>query len=417
MTTGGAALRPGGAEVEHPGCCAASASWPKRADQELSSSPGMRRTWLLWWARALCLLVGLLLLALAAGCGEATKVAPRALTHEYSPAGSGCGPTFGPYHAGLWPDGCWRPYSSASPFNQPLPAHPELMHNSRAIVASVLASGPASEIEVGARPATALWGHPIYYAQTTDPLYRVHCTYSAEYGPCGLEGVLVHVPAGAQPSGGSDAHMAVIDQQTGWEYDMWRVHRPSGAGGRLVIGYGGRTRIDGTGLGSAATAADFALGAGIIRAQELEDGNINHALFMTVPCVSRHFVYPAQGNGWECGGGSPAPPMGARFQLAMSPAQIARLPVPGWKKTILRAMARYGMFVGDTGGSGWSVYVESGQSYWSFGVVDPMLTFAQQVDAPYSRHRGQYLFDLQDGVNWARYLRIVAPCVTRANCR
>lgn len=368
----------------------------------------MRRTSSLWWAAAPCLLVGLLLLAVPPGHDETAKNAP---------ARSRCGPLFGPYHAGLWPAGCWRPYSSASPFNQPLPAHPKLLDNSTAVVASLLTSGPAAAIEVGARPATALWGHPLYYAQPTDPRYTVHCTYSQAWGRCGLEGSVIPVPALAQPSGGSDAHMAVIDQRTGWEYDMWSVERPSGVGGRLVIGYGGRISIDGTGLESGATTSDFGLAAGIIRAQELEDGNINHALFMTVPCDSGQFVYPARGNGWPCPVRANAPPMGARFQLAMSPGQIARLTVPGWKKTILRAMARYGMFVGDTGGSGWTVYVESGQSYWSFGVVDPMLTFAQQVHAPYSSGRGQYLFDLQDGVDWARHLRVVAPCVTRGSCR
>ena len=51
--------------------------------------------------------------------------------------------------------------------------------------------------------------------------------------------------------------------------------------------------------------------------------------------------------------------MGARLQLAMSSAEIDALSVPRWKKTILRAMARYGLFLGDTGGDAWGIELQS----------------------------------------------------------
>ena len=61
--------------------------------------------------------------------------------------------------------------------------------------------------------------------------------------------------------------------------------------------------------------------------------------------------------------------MGTRFQLAMTPAQIEALPVPAYRKTILRAMARYGMYVADTGGS-WAVIQVSALVTMSFGLED-----------------------------------------------
>ncbi len=137
---------------------------------------------------------------------------------------------------------------------------------------------------------------------------------------------------------------------------------------------------------------------------------------MTVPCDSGAVVYPAAGHGTACASRSAAPAMGTRFRLAMSAAQIGALAVPPWKKTVLRAMARYGMFVGDTGGSGWTVAIESGQTFWSFGAPDPMLTVARASGAPYYAPYDSYVLNLADGVDWARYLQVLAPCVTMRTC-
>ena len=99
---------------------------------------------------------------------------------------------------------------------------------------------------------------------------------------------------------------------------------------------------------------------------------------MTVDCTNGHAVYPADHNaGTACGRGlldgstEVAPAMGQHFFLEMSDAEIEALPVAHWQKTILEAMARYGMFVGDTGGSGWGILIESASSFTSFGRPDP----------------------------------------------
>jgi hypothetical protein len=335
-------------------------------------------------------------------------------------------PSFGSFRAGNWPGGCWRPYSDASPFNQPIPDNPQLLPGSAAIVKRFRGWNQLSAAWVGTAGTSDDYWHPTYYAQESDPHYTIHCTV---YACRDIEGMQIRIPRAARAAGGSDAHMTVVDQRSDWEYDFWEVRTnplPS-SGGTIAVGGGGRTRIgsaDANGLGSNANAAQWGLLAGIIRAQELESGQINHALTFVTRCDNNTHVYPARGLGRPCSAvgesNATAPPMGARFQLAMSATAIDALEVPRWKKTILHAMARYGMYLGDTGGGFLSF--ESGSTYTSFGYRDAMETFAQQHlgEGGISTSVGDdgkrdYVFDLASGVPWVR-LRVIAPCVTHRIC-
>jgi hypothetical protein len=272
------------------------------------------------------------------------------------------------------------------------------------------------------------YDHPIYYSKPSDPVYTVRCRKWVS--SCTVDGLEVRIPVGAQPAGGSDAHLSVIDQDGGWEYGFWETESRSPSGGTLWIGHGGRTRIgtaDATGLGSssnpnAVTAAHFGLAAGVIRPEELAAGEINHALFMSVKCTNGTFVWPARGPGvgrtCESMGlsNSNAPALGQHFFLNMTESQINALSVPAWKKTILRAMAEYGMFVGDTGSTylGWAVSVQSGSSYTSFGQTDPWVSLAKKFGIQSSG--GKYYFDLADTIDWSAKMRVADPCVSRGSC-
>jgi hypothetical protein len=326
-----------------------------------------------------------------------------------------CG--FGRFRAGAWPGACWRPYGSASPFNQRLPARRRLSRDSARIVARLLSFGPPTNLVAGEADTPDDYGHPTYYPQPSDPVFRLHC-YQTSWGRCAIEGDRIRVPAAARPAAGSDAHMTVVEQASGWEYDLDKVRSKPAQGGTLAFRWGGRTRIDGTGLGSDATAARFGNLAGIIRASELAAGHIDHALFMVASCDAGRYVYPAEKSGLPCSAiGLPnrgAPPMGMRMQLAMTARQIGALPVPEWKKTILRAMAAYGLILGDTGGSSWGIQVESGSTYTSFGAPDPLVSFARANG--WTAEEGRYVGKLASGVDWARHLRVVAPCVSKRSC-
>jgi hypothetical protein len=289
-----------------------------------------------------------------------------------------------------------------------------------AVKAGWSAFGPG--ITAGVADTSYDYGHPVYFAQPTDPVYVLHPT--ERWGRNQLTGMRIRVPAGARPAGGGDGHMTIVMPE-GWEYDLWRAKTPPPGGGTLSFAWGGRLRIDGSGLGSRATAAHFGSLAGVIRPEELAAGQINHALFITLRCTgsggsfgygerqsaghwTSGYVYPAQAGGSSCDSGRAAlPPLGARFQLAMSSAQIAALGLPAWKRAILTALARYGGYVGDTGGPGFAFLVQSSSTYTSFGAPDRLVQVARSAGLP--SRGGRYRFDISDGVDWQRYLRILVP--------
>ena len=312
-----------------------------------------------------------------------------------------------------WPGACWRPFAASSPFNRPIPEDAPLVSNSDAIVRRMVSlyGGPA-KMTAGDADTEYDYSHPLYYPTASDPVFTLHC-YETSWGTCPIEGHRIRIPDAARPAGGGDAHLAVIDAASGWEYDLYKVRSKPAGGGVLEFRWGGRTRLDGDGLGTNANAAHFGLSAGIIRAEEIAAGQIDHALFMVVKCTAGK-VYPAGGGGSQCADPTNAPAGGMRFQLDYSEAQIEALPVPRWKKTILHALATYGAYIGDTGGGGFNFQFESGSSYTSFGEADRLVEWAK-TQPGVSAYRGKYVFDVAKDVDWSR-MRVIDPCAARAAC-
>lgn len=315
-----------------------------------------------------------------------------------------CAPAYGPYGRGTWPPACWRPYAANSPFNTPVPPDATPVTNSAAIVrrlTTVRTNDPNGGIPtlgyvnnlVVHDDGTA--GEPTYYARDGDPTFPVVCAdteFPTRDALCPLQRKTLRVPAGAvRESGpfddaGRDWHMTVVDQQTGVEYDLWRVEAPAPLPERpravdtLRIAFAGTRRIDGLGDGLSgagdATAAHWGSLAGRVRAEEFAAGRIDHALFITVDCVDGSVppVYPADTRGTAAGqpcttiglSNADAPPLGAHLQLNMTVSEIDDLHVRPWQRTLLVAMREYGMYVGDTGASGFfAIEQESGNQYQS----------------------------------------------------
>ncbi|UJA19985.1 hypothetical protein HJD18_07010 [Thermoleophilia bacterium SCSIO 60948] len=346
-------------------------------------------------------------------------VDPEQPAEPQEPVDPGCVSTLTSFSEGGAPPACWTPFAANSPFNSEVGSGDTIDSNSNSIVDRMIGfsgTGPDKFAPNNAGTSDD-WNHPIYFSEPTDPVYTVRCTYSASWGPCGVEGMQVRIPAEAQPAAGGDGHMAVIDQATGWEYDFWQVRNKPAGGGTLTVSYGGRTQIDGKGLGAQATASYFALSAGVIRPQEMLEGEINHALFIVVKCTNDERVWPATGGaaGRPCSdlglSNRNAPAMGQHFVLDMTAAEIDALREPEWKKTILHAMAEYGMYVGDTGGNGWGITVESGSSQTSFGKRDPWTTVGQRLNIPTwdDGTRVHHVFDMRTAVDWKSQLEVVAP--------
>jgi hypothetical protein len=344
-----------------------------------------------------------------AGCGE--LAAERAA--DTKPA------TWEGFGAGHWPPSSWRPYSDKSPFNTRFAPGAKALPGSSTMIGQVLRYGPPQDLTAGFSQTPDDWGHPTYYASSDDPVFTLRTT--AGYGRNPIEGARIRVPDRAQAAGGGDAHMTIV-QPDGWEYDLWRVQDKPAGGGTLSFGWGGRLRIDGSGLGNGGTASKFGNLAGVIRAPELAAGRIDHALFVVLRCTGdgtaygsgtrrrandeSAYVYPATAGGSPCPAGTPAPPMGARLRLAMSGAQIKALGRPAWQTAILLALARYGGYVGDTGGDGVGFMFESSTMYTSLGYPDPLDKVARGAGLR-DHGGGRYAFEVGDGVDWARYLQVM----------
>jgi len=313
-----------------------------------------------------------------------------------------------------WPSGKWRPYSDASPFNTPLPANAPVVPNSPQIVRALLGDdGPNSLSKctpsvvqnckpnnMVASPTHTYGGWPTYSSHKKDPLVTVQCSEI-----CPLSGLQLHIPAGAAVQAGSpDRHLTVIDDYGGLasvaghagppheEYDFYQVQEPNTprAAGTIHVASEGTARLDtssGVSEQGNTTASGFANLAGRIRAEELAGGEIRHALTITISCNNGSWVYPAtaSGNGSVCGadrgGPQTAPPIGALFQLNVSPDTIQGWPILTWKKTILTAMSRYGMYFNDSGGAEndyFSLQTEAQNQYSSLGLSDVWFDFAQR---------------------------------------
>lgn len=255
------------------------------------------------------------------------------------------------------------------------------------------------------------YAHPRYHAKASDPLYTIQLDQNWSGS---TNGQRIRIPNGARWAGypssttPTDRHITIV-QEDGWEYDFHKVFSISG--GVIHANFGSKLRIDGDGRGGGSTVANFGCLAGMIRSDELITGRIEHALFCTIQKSDGTNVYPAltSGAGSVASGDDKAnyPPLGARFQLVYSDAEIEALAIPAWKKPILRAMARYGMYFGDTGGpSGIKTMLESPETYRSFGIPDPAVAWAAANGLP-KNSGGKYIIDLRSGVNWSR-LRLLA---------
>ncbi|HEY1713458.1 MAG TPA: hypothetical protein VGG07_11185 [Solirubrobacteraceae bacterium] len=341
-----------------------------------------------------------------------------------------CPQAFGSFSAASIPTACWRPYSSDSPFNRPLPTNLTVAPNSASIIANLTANnvnfeggGPFAFTSDDGRDG-------VYYSRTTDPVVAIHCTYYWGPGTCSgsnkvnVDGQQIHIPAGAMPQdNGTDMHMSVFDQANDLEYDFehatWSAdHKTLNVWAGAEIPAGPNL---GTGLGGGGTAAGTATPAGLITEPELASGTINHALSINLPCTNG-FVYPANGaNGLPCSqiqgesSTGAAAPLGTLLQLNMSDAQIAASGAPAWEKTIMTAMAHYGMYVNDTDGMNEiELEAESDISYTSLGGASLMDNFISQQGGWYYSPLNRWIME-GPGIPINK-LRVVDPCWAQGVC-
>ena len=247
-----------------------------------------------------------------------------------------------------------RLYSSRSPLNTPIASTPATHPNSDAMIQKVLTAAG----DGGFRLSLQQWSVPIYTANRSTPRHRVRLT--ADWAPRRAM-LRVPIPSRAAPDPQGDGHMAIIDRRRGCEWDFWQAKK--GANG-WSASWGNRIRTTSRGIfrrGLSARASGFALGAGVIFPGEMARRRIKHALVFAYPHVRTGGpVRPAtQSDGEESGRATL--PMGARLQLRPG-LNLRALNLAPWQLAVARALKRYGMFLGDTGGTV-AIRAVSPQSY------------------------------------------------------
>src|SRR3954447_3110496 len=96
------------------------------------------------------------------------------------------------FGAGSWPPAGWRPYSSSSPFNQ-LVGRSATHSASASLVANALQWGAPGSFTAGGGHSSDHYGHPVYFARSTDPVYVLRA--EDDWSSRSIAGRRIRVPA------------------------------------------------------------------------------------------------------------------------------------------------------------------------------------------------------------------------------
>lgn len=333
------------------------------------------------------------------------------------------------------PPATWRPFSSASPLNTPIPGTRTVHPNSAAVVAWLISQGAPTNVYAGDNDDS--FNYPWHWVNDADPIVtmvpnpgsrdtRRLAGLTALGAPHPEQqlgstlGVQIPTPTVAEPATGTDNHLCFIGADRTAEF--WQCdaisqisggYRGYGAGASFLLSGPGVGEGPGVGYGSA-TATGFSLLAGQIRVAHLlaaeADPNfrIPHAITGSVRYVSTQIAAPAVGRALV----DPAitavgdaidvarPPSGGRFTLTYTEAEINALAIPNWHKAILHAIRTYGYFVNDTtAGAIMTLNLEDASPYVLRGEPDPWDTFGAAQG--WATDADARIVPLQSGVDWA----------------
>lgn len=216
----------------------------------------------------------------------------------------------------------------------------------------------ASEQQTGHGPwiNTKSYSVPVYTVPADQPTVRVTLTRPAPEPALQRAFAAVPLPSTAQPALGTDGELVLWQPGTDRLWEFWRlVHGPGGWqatwGGAMqnvsrASGVYGPQAWPGAQPWWGASASSLSLAGGLITLEDLQRGEINHALSVSLPNVRADlFAAPAR----RTDGKSREPlalPEGAHLRL--DPAlDLETLHLPRLTLMMARAAQRYGMYVRD----------------------------------------------------------------------
>jgi hypothetical protein len=254
----------------------------------------------------------------------------------------------------------FRFFSARSFWNKPSRPDEPLDPKSKPTV-EFLGSLVAAEQRQGIGPwiETTEYSVPIYTVPAGQPTVRVELASRFREPTLQAAWRAVPLPAGARPAAGSDGHLVVWQPSRQRMWEFWRLRREAGAwraswGGAInhvskSNGVYGPSSWPGASPRWGASASSLPLVGGLITLEDLEKGEINHALAIALPEVrARAWTTPAK----RTDGRSTSPialPEGAHLRLDPG-LDLAKLNIPRLAWMIARAAQRYGIYVRDGAG-------------------------------------------------------------------
>ncbi len=205
-------------------------------------------------------------------------------------------------------------------------------------------------------------GIPYNIVDGSTPKYTISFEYASESdkGP-------YPIPANPLIEYGSDHHLLAVDSSTCTLYEIYDI---SHSGGKWSAGSGAIWNLNSNALRpdgwTSADAAGLPILPGLVRYEEIQSGQINHAIRFTAS-QTNGYIWPARHLTSDDPDSPQIPPMGARFRLKAS-YDISGY--PSELQVILQAMKTYGIILADNG-SNW--YISGApDSHWNNDILHEM---------------------------------------------
>ncbi len=194
--------------------------------------------------------------------------------------------------------------------------------------------------------STDHYGIPYNVVSSSHPTQNLSFDYADESDPNPyLTGSDLKVEG--TPGDGGDDHQLTVNSGT---CQLQEIYQAQAVNHTYTAGSGAKWSLTSNALRpdgwTSSDAAGLPVLPGLVRAEEVKAGAINHALRFTASSSAARHLWPAR---HHAGSGTTKPPMGARFRLK------ANVDISGFgpqSRVIMTAMKKYGMFLADNG-SNW----------------------------------------------------------------
>ncbi len=190
------------------------------------------------------------------------------------------------------------------------------------------------------------WSAPVYHADADTPTVTVAIANTGRH-------IAIPYRPDFRPDLSTDSQLAVIDDATGCEYEFQAfdpVALTAHAEATFHIATGTGLHADDAGV----TGSNISILGGLITAQDVAGGSIDHALRYATPIDAPGFVPPAGRSDGGTGGGIPAGEL-----LRLDPAlDLAPFGLTPFQLMVARALQTYGAYNADASGS-FKLYAEN----------------------------------------------------------